>query len=64
MLNTQEHIDLMTMFEREFKGRPDRESKEFWPKGRIYQDGQKNELFLAYRKGYALAKAVYQLRAS
>lgn len=59
MLKTQEHADLMAMFEREFKGRRlDRESKEMWPMGVIYQDGHVNELFLAYRRGYAYAKAV------
>lgn len=58
-LNTQEHIDLMAMFEREFSGRKDKEPKNLWPMGHIYQDGQVNDLFLAYRKGYALARAVY-----
>lgn len=60
MLNTQEHIDLIAMFEREFTGhRYDKEPKAMWPHGHIYQDGQLNELFLAYRKGYAFGRAVY-----
>jgi hypothetical protein len=60
-LKTQEHIDLMAQFEKQFRGRRlDREAKEFWAKQRIYQDGQVNELFLAFRQGYALAKAIYQ----
>lgn len=58
-IHTQEHIDLMAMFEREHSGRKDKEPKNLWPMGRIYQDGQINKLFLAYRKGYALARAVY-----
>lgn len=59
MLKTQEHYDLMHQFEREFKGsRLDHESKDFWPRGIVYQDGRVNELFLAYRRGYALGKAV------
>ena len=59
MLNTAEHIDLMAMFEKEFRGRRlDRESKELWPMQRIYQNGETNELFLAYRRGYSLGKAV------
>lgn len=58
-IHTQEHIDLMAMFEREHSGRMDKERKDLWKIGRIYQDGQVNELFLAYRKGYALARAVY-----
>jgi hypothetical protein len=48
----QYHIDLMKMFEKEFTGyRRDKEPKDLWPKGRIYQDGKLNELFLAYRRG-------------
>lgn len=58
-LHSQEHIDLMAMFEREFGGRKDKEPKNLWTMGRIYQDGQVNDLFLAYRKGYALARCVY-----
>ncbi|HWK88341.1 MAG TPA: hypothetical protein VNP72_00050 [Longimicrobium sp.] len=62
MLGTQEHYDLIEQFEKEFRGtgRMDRESKEYWQRGRVYQDGQVNELFLAYRRGYALGKAVTQ----
>ena len=61
MLHTQEHIDLMAMFEREFRGyRLDREDKAIWSKGHIYQSGETNELFLAYRKGYAYGRAVHQ----
>jgi hypothetical protein len=58
-IKTQEHIDMLAMFEREYRGRMDKERKELWAMGRIYQDGQVNELFLAYRKGYALARSVY-----
>lgn len=59
-IHTQEHIDLIAMFEREHSGgRFDKEPKNFWSMGHIYQDGQLNELFLAYRRGYALARAVY-----
>lgn len=59
MLLTQEHYDLMAQFDREFKGeRLDKEAKSFWAQGAIYQDGQVNKLFLAYRRGYALGKVV------
>jgi hypothetical protein len=61
MLKTQEHQDLIAMFEREpeYKGRRlDKESKALWPKGIIYQDGHLNDLFLAYRRGYAYGKAI------
>ena len=56
MLMTKEHYELMASFEGEHKHhRLDREmNKELWKKGVVYQDGNVNELFLAYRKGYAL----------
>jgi hypothetical protein len=58
-LFSQTHYDLMKMFEREFAGRRlDKEAKEFWAKGNVYQDGAVNDLFLAYRKGYAFGTAV------
>jgi hypothetical protein len=64
-LKSQEHIDLMAMFEREHRGRRlDKEPKNLWAMGRIYQDGQLNDLFLVYRKGYALAKSIYQQGAA
>lgn len=57
-LGSQEHIDLMAMFERIYKGRMDKEEKALWRMGRIYQDGQINELFLAFRQGAAYGKAL------
>lgn len=56
MLLTKEHYELMAIFESEHKNRRlDREKdKKLWKKGAVYQDGHVNELFLAYRKGYAL----------
>jgi hypothetical protein len=58
MLKSQEHYDLMSMFEKEHKGlRLDREkSKELWATGHVYENGETNALFLAYRKGYAYGK--------
>jgi len=59
MLKTQEHYDLMDAFEREFRGhRLDREPKGIWARGNVYQSGDTNALFLAYRRGYALGKCV------
>ncbi|WP_258129197.1 HNH endonuclease [Achromobacter anxifer] len=60
MLVTKEHYDLLAQFEREHSGRFDKEAKEFWPRGIIYQDGRMNELFLSYRRGYAYAVADYR----
>jgi hypothetical protein len=61
-LKSQEHIDLMAMFERvarkEFGGRLDKEDKALWPKGRLYQDAEMNERFLAFRHGVAYGQAI------
>ena len=56
MLHDKEHYDLMAAFERCHSGRFDKEDKALWPKGVIYQDGRINELFLAFRQGYAYTK--------
>jgi len=54
----REHYKLMAMFEREFAGlRFDREDKALWPKGNVYQSGETNNLFLAYRRGFAYGRA-------
>ena len=62
MLKTQEHADLIAQFEKDCKGvgRMDKEDKSLWsyPLVRVYQDGLVNDLFLAYRKGYAYGKPV------
>ena len=59
MLNALEHIELMQMFEKEYRGhRLDKEPRGMWAKGIIYQDGRTNELFLSYRRGYAFGKVI------
>ena len=58
-LHTAAHYDLMAQFEKEFSHcRLDREDKAMWPRQIIYQNGQTNELFLAYRRGYAYGAAI------
>lgn len=58
-VGSKEFYDLVAMFDREFKGsRLDKEAKEMWSKGYIYQHGEVNNLFLAYRKGFTYGKAV------
>jgi hypothetical protein len=54
----KEHYDLMATFERAYSGyRPDREpDKKLWAKGQLYENGETNALFRAYRDGYALGK--------
>jgi hypothetical protein len=62
-LKSQEHIELIAMFERIYKGRLDKEPKDLWPKGRIYQDGEMNNLFLAFRHGAAYGQAIERVAA-
>ena len=57
MLNNKEHYDLMAAFERQHSGRMDREDKSLWQRGVIYQDGHVNNMFLAFRRGYAYSQA-------
>lgn len=58
---TREHDEMMQNFERAYSHyRLDREPKELWTNGIVYQQGELNALFLAYRQGYALAKGIYQ----
>lgn len=64
-LHSQEHYDLIAAFEREFRrgdfpgrGSLEREPKDQWAGGSLYQNGEVNALFLAYRRGYALGKVV------
>jgi hypothetical protein len=61
MLQTKEHYELIDQFERDCKqqiGRLDKEPKDLWARGIVYQDGHVNALFLVYRKGYAFGKCV------
>lgn len=63
-LNTQEHIDLIAQFEKQYKGkigRLDREkSRDWWKRGHIYEHGEVNHAFICFRDGYSLAKSIYQ----
>lgn len=59
-IHTAEHYELMREFEKCFKHLPTnrKESKELWSKGYVYAHGETNELFLAYRHGYAYGRCV------
>ncbi|HEB29336.1 MAG TPA: hypothetical protein ENI15_00460 [Spirochaetes bacterium] len=59
MLHTKEHYDLMNQFDKEFSYmRLDKEDKKLWGKSIIYEDGETNKLFCAYRHGYVFGKAI------
>lgn len=60
---SKEFYDLMDQFDRSGLGnRYDKEPKELWKKGRIYQNGETNALFKAYRTGYAFGKHMGETR--
>jgi hypothetical protein len=52
-LHSKGHYDLLDQFERDFAGvgRMDREDKDMWASGHVYQSGEVNALFKAYRMG-------------
>jgi len=57
----KEHCELIDAFEKDLKtcsmrGRLDKEDKEMWAKGRIYQNGDMNDLFKLYSYGYEFGK--------
>lgn len=59
-LKSKEHYEIMDQFERLFKGhRMDREDKSLWPRGHIYQNGETNNLFIAFRHGFEFGRAIY-----
>lgn len=63
-LGSKEHDELMAQFERDCKpGRTDKEPRESWARGIVYQAGEVNNLFKVYRMGYALGKAVERMAA-
>jgi hypothetical protein len=60
-LGSKAHYDLMEAFERAFKGlRLDKEAKDMWAKGYVYQHGEVNQLFLAFRRGVEFGRTYCQ----
>lgn len=59
-IGSKEHYEMIAMFEKVFagEGRFDKEPKEFWTKGNIYQNGEINKLFIAFRHGVAFGTAI------
>ncbi|MFD1179502.1 hypothetical protein ACFQ3W_24840 [Paenibacillus puldeungensis] len=59
-VGTKEHYDILNMFEREFYHmRLDREPRELWASGQVYQNGETNNAYRAYVAGYALGRVSY-----
>jgi len=58
-LTSKDHYELVAQFDKQFSHRRlDKENKERWLKGNVYQDGNVNELFLAFRAGVAYGVAI------
>lgn len=58
-LFSQQHYEMIEAFEKALRpGRLDKETKELWHRGNIYQDGRVNELFLAFRHGVSYGRAI------
>ena len=62
-VHTKEFLELLATFER-FKlgGRYDKEPRESWPRGDVYQDGETNQRFRMFHSGYEHGKAVERLQ--
>lgn len=58
-LGSKDHDETMQMFEKIFAGefRLDKEDKSQWPRGFVYQHGDANRLFKAFRQGVAYGRA-------
>ena len=59
-IGSKEHYDILEMFEKSYNHmRLDKESKELWQSGVIYQDGEVNKLYQSFILGYSLGRLVY-----
>ena len=57
--NSKEHFEMMAFFEKEHKSmRLDKEPKELWSKGNIYQNGETNAAFVSFRFGVSYGAAI------
>jgi hypothetical protein len=66
-IGSTEHYEMIAGFEKAIARTPirtrfDKEPREDWKKGRIYQDMNTNDLFKAYAAGYAHGRCEYSLR--
>ena len=59
-VGTKEFDDILENFDKNFKHmRLDKESKEYWSKGQVYQNGETNNAYSAFVLGYSLGRVVY-----
>ena len=59
-VGSKEHDEMIKTFDKEYSGfRLEKEDKTLWEKGVIYQNGEVNNMFRAFRFGYAAGRAEY-----
>ena len=59
-IGSKEHYELLEAFEKAFKAfRLDKENKDLWSKGHVYQSGEVNNMYKAFILGYSTGRAVY-----
>jgi hypothetical protein len=59
-IGSKEHYDILESFEKSFSDyRLDKENKELWKKGQVYQSGETNKLYQAVMMGYSMGRINY-----
>lgn len=59
-IGSKEHHEILKDFEKCFKEfRLDKENKDMWSKGHIYQSGEVNNMYKAFVRGYSSGRANY-----
>lgn len=60
MIGTKEHYDILENFEKNFNNmRLDKEPKELWSQGRVYQSGETNNAYSAFILGYSFGRTTH-----
>jgi hypothetical protein len=59
-IGSKEHYELMAAFEKQYRNELvlTQGPNDLWSSGIIYTNGMTNKIFLAYRIGYSLGRAV------
>ena len=59
-IKSKEFYEMTENFDKNFSHlRLDKENKENWAQGQVYQNGETNNMFKAFQHGYELARANY-----
>lgn len=59
-IGTKEHFEILKNFEKNFPNlRLDKEEKDLWVKGIVYQSGETNSCYKAFIIGYSFGRLQY-----